>query len=224
MEYFHKDINGQPIQLPVGKVVCVGRNYVDHVKELNNEVPDTPLLFMKPSTSLCDVNAGVTLPADTLGSCHNELEIAILIKSPLKNASQSDCQSAIWGVGLALDLTLRDLQSKLKSKGLPWERAKSFDGACPVSGFTEIHNVADLQALSFSLEVNQQLKQQGDTSLMMWGVYSLLSQISEVFTLLPGDIVLTGTPKGVGPLFANDELCLRLDKHFSVNSKVQGEK
>ncbi|MEP4891591.1 MAG: fumarylacetoacetate hydrolase family protein [Aliiglaciecola sp.] len=224
MAYLHKSISGQAIQLPVGKVVCVGRNYVDHVKELGNEVPDNPLLFMKPATSLCDVNDPILLPSDTLGSCHNELEVAILIQSPLKNASQNECLAAIYGVGLALDLTLRDLQAKLKSKGLPWERAKAFDGACPVSGFLEIENVPDLQNLEFSLQINQQLRQQGNTSLMIWDVVSLLSQISEIFTLLPGDIVLTGTPKGVGPLYADDELSLNLHDHFSLNSKVLGEK
>ncbi|MDO6694683.1 fumarylacetoacetate hydrolase family protein [Aliiglaciecola sp. 3_MG-2023] len=220
MEYSHKTINGQPIQLPVGKVVCVGRNYVDHVEELANEIPDNPLLFMKPSTSLCDVNNPISLPPETLGNCHNELEVAILMQSPLKNASQADCLNAIYGVGLALDLTLRDLQSKLKSKGLPWERAKAFDGACPMSGFVEVGELADLQSLDFSLHINQQLRQHGNTSLMIWNLASLLSQISEVFTLLPGDIVLTGTPKGVGPLHPGDQLCLSLHEHFSVNSKV----
>ncbi|MFA3789870.1 fumarylacetoacetate hydrolase family protein [Aliiglaciecola sp. SL4] len=222
MTYLHKSISGQAIQLPVGKVVCVGRNYVDHVKELGNEVPDNPLLFMKPATSLCDVNDPISLPSGTLGSCHNELEVAILIHSPLKGASQNECLAAIYGVGLALDLTLRDLQTKLKSKGLPWERAKAFDGACPVSGFLQIGNIPDLQSLEFSLEINQQLRQHGYTSLMIWDVASLLSQISEIFTLLPGDIVLTGTPKGVGPLYADDELSLHLHDHFSLNSRVLG--
>lgn len=220
MGYVHRDACEKAIELDVGKVVCVGRNYVDHVKELNNEMPQQPLLFMKPATSLCHIQETLLLPHN-LGECHNELELAILIQSPLKNANLVDAKKAIWGVGLALDLTLRDLQNELKSKGLPWERAKAFDRACPVSGFVPVREISDLQSLTFQLMINQQVRQQGDASLMIWDICSLLSQISEVFTLLPGDVVLTGTPKGVGPLSKGDVLQMHLGDHLHLHTQVQ---
>ncbi|GAA0858177.1 fumarylacetoacetate hydrolase family protein [Aliiglaciecola litoralis] len=220
MLYFHRDHADNPIDLPVGKVVCVGRNYVDHIQELNNELPDQPLLFMKPATSLCNLNQPLTLPK-AKGSCHNELEVAILLSSSLSCATPEQAQTAIWGVGLGLDLTLRDLQNELKQKGLPWERAKAFDGACPMSGFLpyqQLHGLADLQ---FRLSVNDIARQSGNTGLMIWDAITLLCEISQVFTLMPGDIVMTGTPKGVGPIIPGDKLDIELMSHFSVTTQIK---
>ncbi len=217
--YSHRQWQSEAIDLPVGKVVCVGRNYLDHIAELNNEVPDEALLFMKPSTALTDMTDDVVIPGNA-GECHNELELAILINKPLTSASELECKQAIWGVGLALDLTLRDVQSKLKSKGQPWERAKSFDGSCPTSPFIPLQELGELQDLTFSLKINGEIKQQGQAALMMRSVLSLLSDISSVFTLLPGDIVLTGTPKGVGPLFSGDVIEAELDQVMCIETKV----
>lgn len=219
MNYQHHDIGGCPIDLPVGKVVCVGRNYADHIEELNNETPQQPLLFMKPSDALCDVSQPIEIPVG-LGTCHNELEIAVLIAQTLKNADVESCEAAVWGVGLGLDLTLRDLQSQLKAKGLPWERAKSFDQSCPVSRFVPSSSIESISNLSFSLTVNSEVRQFGDCTLMLWSIPELLSAISSVFTLRPGDVVLTGTPKGVGPLKSNDQLSLDLDNHFKTTTSV----
>lgn len=195
------------IPLSPGKVVCVGRNYVDHIAELNNAVPSEPLLFMKPTSALVHLDDEIAIPAGEL--CHNELELALLIQSPLAAGEtyfDEQIMAAIWGAGLALDLTLRDLQSRLKQQGHPWERAKSFDGSCPVSGFVPMENIADLQALNFSLEVNQQQRQHGNSAHMIYNCVTLIKAITGSFSLLPGDIVLTGTPKGVGPLVAGDIL------------------
>jgi 2-keto-4-pentenoate hydratase/2-oxohepta-3-ene-1,7-dioic acid hydratase in catechol pathway len=218
-DYCHTGLDGQTIDLPLGKIVCVGRNYLAHIQELNNAVPDEALLFIKPSTALCDVSKPVKIPKDK-GECHNEVEVAVLINKVLKNTNVQEAQDAIWGYGLALDLTLRDVQSELKSKGHPWERAKSFDGSCPLSVFVPATSVSSKDELKFSLQVNEQLRQQGYSRDMMRDIVSLLVEISHTFTLLPGDVILTGTPEGVAQLRAKDMLCLSLDGFFSVNTEV----
>jgi 2-keto-4-pentenoate hydratase/2-oxohepta-3-ene-1,7-dioic acid hydratase in catechol pathway len=217
--YQHLDIKGNVIALPAGKVVCVGRNYLDHIEELNNTVPDEALLFIKPTTALCCVTEPLVLPSG-LGSCHNELEIAVLIKNRLTKAEPAEIKSAIWGYGLALDLTLRDVQDKLKAKGQPWERAKAFDLSCPVSGFVSADKISDPQQLSFSLRVNKQIRQQGNSAFMLHAIEQLILEVSNIFTLLPGDVVLTGTPKGVGPLGSGDQLTLSLLGYFSLETDV----
>ncbi|MDO6558057.1 fumarylacetoacetate hydrolase family protein [Paraglaciecola chathamensis] len=217
--YQHHYDDGQLIDLPVGKVVCVGRNYLDHIQELNNEVPEQPLLFIKPNTALCDVQQPIAIPKGK-GSCHNELEIAILIGKQLTDCDDDTAKRGIHGVGLGLDLTLREVQDALKAKGQPWERAKGFDASCPISPFVPIDKVAIERNIEFSLLVNNIVRQQGNSANMMHNISSLIVDISKNFTLLPGDIVLTGTPKGVGPLQDGDELSLVLKGHLSIKTKV----
>lgn len=218
--YQHLSSQGTSIDLPIGKVVCVGRNFVDHIEELNNDIPTEALLFHKPTTSLCHLKQPLRIPTGQ-GEVHNELEVAILMGKQLSNAAESDVISAIWGVGLALDLTLRDVQTDLKAKGLPWEKAKSFDNSCPVSCFIPIQDCAELSNIEFQLQVNQQIRQQGNSSHMIRNIKSLLAEISNSFTLLPGDIVLTGTPKGVGPLCHNDRLKVTMATHIDIETYVQ---
>ncbi|MEE4378893.1 MAG: fumarylacetoacetate hydrolase family protein [Candidatus Competibacteraceae bacterium] len=215
--YRHRDLDNQDIALPVGKVVCVGRNYLDHIQELRNAVPETPVLFMKPATALVSLDAPLQLPTGQ-GRCHHELELAVLIGERLQWADAHTAPSAIVGYALALDLTLRDLQDELKSKGLPWERAKAFDSACPISGFISPEQVPDPQNIELTLQVNGSIRQQGNTGQMMLGIFELLAHISESFTLLPGDVVLTGTPAGVGELNAGDRLEMSLgDNKFQAH-------
>jgi 2-keto-4-pentenoate hydratase/2-oxohepta-3-ene-1,7-dioic acid hydratase in catechol pathway len=218
-EYKHLDGDGNNIELPVGKVVCVGRNYLQHIKELKNSVPSEPLLFNKPSTALTALSKPIVLPKG-LGSCHHELEIAILINTRLSQSSIKTAEAGIWGVGLGLDLTLRDVQSALKKQGHPWERAKSFDASCPMSPFIGIGQIATLSALDFSLSINNQVRQHGNSRNMLFPILELLVNISHAFTLLPGDIVLTGTPQGVAALSADDQLLIELNEHFSVRTYV----
>ena len=218
-EYQHTDIHGKPIDLPIGKAICVGRNYLDHIQELDNAVPDKALLFMKPASALCDVQKTVYIPKQ-FGECHNELELALLVGKRASKLSLSEASDVIVGVGLALDLTLRDVQSELKASGHPWERAKAFDGSCPVSPFVMTEGLSAEECFEFSLSVNGTQRQAGDTRLMLRPMLDLLVEISAVFTLLPGDIVLTGTPKGVGPLKEGDTLELRLDNKIQISSSV----
>ncbi len=217
MSYQHCYADGSSARLPVGKVVCIGRNYADHAKELNNPIPAEPLLFMKPATSIVPMAEPFALPKG-LGEVHFETEMALLIGERLCKVDEATALAGINGVGLALDLTLRDIQSQLKSQGQPWEKAKGFDGACPLSVFVPVADIGDLQQLQIRLTVNGELRQDGNTSMMLNPVASLLSYISQFFTLEPGDVVLTGTPAGVGPVRPGDKLWVELDRCLRVET------
>lgn len=216
--YQHLWKDGNPVHLPLGKIVCIGRNYAEHARELNNPVPDQPLLFIKPSTAAVHVTRPLDFPRDR-GSVHFETELAVLIGRPLTNASAAEAKTAIFGYGLALDLTLRDVQSQLKEKGQPWERAKAFDGSCPLSPFVPAELLPE-DNIHFTLDVDGERRQTGDTRDMLHPVLELISHMSSQFTLLPGDVVLTGTPKGVGPLQSGQTLSLELEKLLFVETKV----
>ena len=217
--YHHQWIDKSPIDLPTGKIVCVGRNYAEHAVELGNEVPDTPILFMKPATSLVPMAEPIVLPQGQ-GEVHHEIEVAVLIGDTLKNVDAKKAQWSIKGYGLALDLTLREVQNQLKEKGQPWERAKAFDGACPVSVFVDARGVSVRQNLEVLLEINSKTRQKGHTGQMLFPIFELISHISQSFTLEPGDIVLTGTPAGVGPLRSGDKLKAKMGNLLQVTTEV----
>jgi len=195
----------------LGKIVCVGRNYAAHAKELNNPIPSEPILFIKPASSAVELSPSFSIPKEQ-GSVHHELEIALLIGQPLVDASENEVAEAIAGIGLGLDLTLRDVQDKLKEKGHPWERAKSFDGACPLTDFISLNQVStdDWQDIGLRLEKNGQLQQQGSSAEMLFPILPLIAHMSSHFSLQPGDVILTGTPAGVGPLEVGDSLICNL--------------
>lgn len=192
------------------KIICVGRNYAEHARELGNEIPESPVLFLKPPSSLVTLEQGIRWNT-ALGECHYECELSIRIGQRLKNATSEQAKAAIAGVTLGLDLTLRDLQSQLKAKGQPWERAKAFDGACVLGQWLAPDMLSDYSNASFELQVNQELRQQGNTADMLFGVVELLVDISQVFSLEPGDVVMTGTPAGVGALESGDQLKMTLN-------------
>lgn len=206
-------LDGQPfapcVDRGVGKIVCVGRNYAAHAAELNNPVPDEPILFMKPPTAVSRISPYFSIPVNR-GSCHIETEIAILIGAEIARATDFQANIAIAGVGIGLDLTLRDVQSELKEKGLPWEKSKAFDGSCPVSGFISPDKDEDWSAIELRMTRNHLLQQEGRSSDMLTGILPLIGHITEHFTLMPGDIVLTGTPAGVGPIEPGDQLQFEL--------------
>ena len=205
----------------LGKVVCVGRNYAAHAAELGNEIPTRPILFIKPASSVIGIDSLIAsqvidAPRDTAYDVHYEAELCVRIGAPLKAASIEAIKAtpnAIDAVTLGLDLTLRELQSELKAKGHPWERAKCFDGSCVLAQWVNPEAYADFSAVSYELYINEQLTQEGNTELMLFPLYELLSEISYAFSLQPGDVVMTGTPSGVGVLKAGDRLTLRLDEH-----------
>jgi 2-keto-4-pentenoate hydratase/2-oxohepta-3-ene-1,7-dioic acid hydratase in catechol pathway len=210
MNYKHQYTDGTSIHFPLGKVVCIGRNYAEHAKELNNAVPSEPLLFIKPGSCTVALEGGFAIPSDR-GTVHYEVEIAVLIGKPLsRKPNEEEVRDAISGFAPALDLTLRDTQAKLKEKGYPWEIAKSFDGACVLAPFVPGDAVQDLNDIGIRLTINGEVCQDGNSNQMINSILPLLQHIAGHFNLQPGDVVLTGTPAGVGPLNQGDQLVLEL--------------
>ncbi|WP_409307745.1 fumarylacetoacetate hydrolase family protein [Pectobacterium sp. B1J-3] len=216
--YQHRDWQGALLDFPVNKVVCVGSNYSEHIKEMGSATPTEPVLFIKPETSLCDLRQPVAIPKN-LGSVHHEVELAVLIGTPLKQANEERVARAIAGYGVALDLTLRDLQSEFKKAGQPWEKAKAFDGSCPISGFIPVSEFVDPQQTELSVKVNEEIRQQGNTRDMITPILPLIAYMSRFFTLRAGDIILTGTPKGVGPIQSGDMLKITINDR-SLNTRI----
>ena len=223
MPYAHRFADNRPLPLPlplpVGKVVCVGRNYADHARELNNPVPDAPLLFIKPATAIVALEQPLQLP-DFGGPCHFEGELAVLIGRQLTRARTEETLAAVAGYGLGLDLTLRQLQDSLKQKGHPWELAKAFDGSCPLSPFVDPSQLDDVENCRYELWLNGARQQRGETRHMLTKVSALLAYCSRFFTLMPGDVVLTGTPAGVGVLQPGDRLQLTLERCLDLSTCV----
>jgi len=217
--YQHRNWQGALLDFPVSKVVCVGSNYAKHIKEMGSATPDEPVLFIKPETALCDLRQPLSIPA-ALGDVHHEVELAVLIGATLKQASEEHVAKAIAGYGVALDLTLRDLQASFKKAGQPWERAKGFDNACPLSGFIPVNDyTGDPQNSELKLVVNGEVRQHGSTSDMIHKIKPLIAYMSQFFTLRAGDVILTGTPEGVGSLRSGDKIEISLAGH-GISTRV----
>ena len=189
----------------IGKILCIGRNYVDHIKELGNEAPTAPVVFMKPATAVIGNGEQVVIPSYS-SDCHYEAELAVLIGRDGKDIDESDALTYVAGYGVAIDMTLRDVQDNLKKRGLPWDIAKGFDTSCPLSDFVPADRVADPQNLTIRLLLNGQERQNCSTGLMINRVARIISYLSGIFTLEEGDIILTGTPAGVGRVQSGDRL------------------
>lgn len=202
------------------KIICVGRNYVDHIQELNNEQPDDPVIFLKPETAIPLKNEPFFYP-DFSQDVHHEVEVLVKISRVGKNIEEKFAHKYYDEIGVGLDFTARDLQSKLKAKGLPWELAKAFNGSAPMSGFVPKSEFADLQNLNFRLEVNGETRQQGNTSLMLFRIDYLISFVSRYFMLQQGDVIFTGTPKGVGPVKIGDTLTAYLEDRKMLQIAVK---
>lgn len=187
------------------KIIAIGRNYVAHIEELKNEKPDEPVIFCKPDTALLKDNAPFYHP-DFSQDIHHEVEILLKVSKEGKNIEPKFAHKYYDEIGLGIDFTARDLQTKQKAKGLPWEIAKAFNGSAPISDFVPKENYADLKNINFSLLVNSELRQQGNTSLMLYDFDFIISYISKFFTLKKGDIIFTGTPAGVSGVKIGDRL------------------
>ncbi|MDY7567576.1 fumarylacetoacetate hydrolase family protein [Pseudomonas sp. RTC3] len=221
MSYQHQYVDGTRIHFPVGKVVCIGRNYAEHAKELDNPVPTEPLLFIKPGSCVVALDGGFTIPADR-GSVHYEAEIVVLIGKPLtRNPSREEVLDAITGFAPGLDLTLRDVQSRLKEKGLPWEIAKSFDGAAVLAPFVSADAYEDLTDIGIRLTINGEVRQDGNSSAMLNPIVPMIQYMASNFSLQAGDVIMTGTPAGVGPLNVGDEIVLELTGKSRFESSVR---
>jgi len=221
MSYQHQYLDGTRIHFPLGKVVCIGRNYAEHAKELDNPVPTEPLLFIKPGSCVVSLEGGFSIPTER-GSVHYEAEIAVLIGKPLSTKpSREEVLDAISGFAPALDLTLRDKQAELKSKGLPWEIAKSFDGAAVIAPFVSGSTFADLNDIGIRLTINGEVRQDGNSSAMLNPIVPMIQHMAGCFSLQAGDVILTGTPVGVGPLNVGDELVIELPGASSFSTSVR---
>jgi 2-keto-4-pentenoate hydratase/2-oxohepta-3-ene-1,7-dioic acid hydratase in catechol pathway len=200
------------------KIICVGRNYADHAKELNNSIPTDPVLFMKPETSVILPRQPFFYP-DFSNDVHHEIEVVIKINRIGKHIEPQFASRYYSEIALGIDFTARDLQQQLKEKGLPWEKAKAFDGSAMVGKFIPVDQISDIHQIDFSLEKNGLLVQQGNTSQMLFKIDQLISYISTFFTLKIGDLIFTGTPAGVGPVKKGDQLkgLLGSETNFTLN-------
>lgn len=200
------------------KIICIGRNYVEHAKELGNEIPDKPVIFMKPDTAVLKGN-DFYIP-EFSNDVHYELEVVLRISKGGKYIQKENASKHYDEIGLGIDCTARDLQSELKSKGLPWELAKGFDGSAVVSNFFKKENY-DLKSLNFSLLKNKEKVQDGNTKNMMFGFDDIIEFVSQFFTLRVGDLIFTGTPAGVGKIAENDVLEGFLEGEKLIDLRIQ---
>lgn len=203
-------LNGCETPIAVGKIICLARNYVAHAHELGNEVPSEPVIFIKPASSMIFEGEQVEIPPYS-NDCHHEVELAVLIGTRGKNIAAEDAMSYIAGYGIAIDMTLRDTQAKLKEKGFPWEKAKGFDTACPISHFVDADQIDDPHNLAIQLSVNGQMRQDSNTVCMIRRIPETIAAITQGFTLEPGDIILTGTPAGVGRVVSGDTMSTMIE-------------
>lgn len=187
------------------KIIAIGRNYINHAKELKNPVPENPIFFMKPDTSIITNNRPFFYP-DFSKDIHHEIEVVVRISRLGKNIEERFAHRYYEEIALGVDFTARDLQQKAKEKGLPWEIAKAFDGAAPISDFVKISEFKNIQNINFQLLNNGELVQKGNTIDMIFSVDKLIAYVSQFVTLKIGDLLFTGTPEGVGPVQINDHL------------------
>lgn len=201
------------------KIFCIGRNYSEHAKELGNAVPENPVVFSKPDTALLKNSEDFYLPSFS-SDVHHEIELVIRINKVGKNIQEKFARNYYSEVGIGVDFTARDLQAQLKSKGLPWELAKGFDGSAPIGEFLPIADL-DLSNINFGLKKNGAWVQQGNTKDMIFSFDKIISFISQYFTLKVGDLIYTGTPAGVGPVAIGDKLEGFVEDKSMLNFEVK---
>lgn len=203
-----------------GKLVCIGRNYAKHAAEMKSDVPENPVIFLKPSTALVGQGGKVVLPPMSR-EVHHEIELVVAIGRGGKQIPINDALNHVDGYALGLDMTARDLQEQAKLKGLPWSISKGFDTFAPMGPLAKAHDVGDPQQLEFELRVNGEVRQKARTADMIFSVAFLISYCSSIFTLLPGDLIYTGTPDGVGPVVSGDLLEANSPKLPELRVKVK---
>lgn len=187
------------------KIICIGRNYIDHAKELNNPVPKRPVFFMKPDSALVIRNRPFFYP-EFSKDVHHELEVVLKISRLGRSIQEKFASKYYTELALGIDFTARDLQAEMKSKGLPWEIAKAFDYSAPVSEFFPVSDFEDVHQMGFSLNLNGKEVQNGNTKDMIFNFDKIIAYVSQFVTLKTGDLIYTGTPAGVGPVQINDHL------------------
>lgn len=202
------------------KIICIGRNYAAHIEELANERPKDPVVFIKPDSAVLPKDQDFYIPEFTK-EVHYEVEVLIRIDKVGKHIDERFANKYYNEVGLGIDFTARDLQSELKQKGLPWEKAKGFDGSAVIGKWLPKSDFKDLNNLNFTLQKNEELVQKGNTGLMLWSIDELIAYVSKFFTLKKGDILFTGTPAGVGQITTNDYLSGKLEGQELFSLKIK---
>jgi 2-keto-4-pentenoate hydratase/2-oxohepta-3-ene-1,7-dioic acid hydratase in catechol pathway len=187
------------------KIICIGRNYAAHIEELKNEQPGQPVVFLKPDTALLKGGAPFFYP-DFSKNIHHEIELVLKVSKEGKYIQPQFAHRYFEEIGLGIDFTARDLQDQCKAKGLPWEIAKAFNGSAPIGEFKSVAELGDLKNLDFHLEINSEVRQKGNTGLMLFDFATIIAYVSQFFTLKKGDLIYTGTPAGVGPVQPGDQL------------------
>ncbi len=189
----------------VNNVFCIGRNYALHAKELGNKVPDEPMVFLKPNSSICFHGDLISLPPVS-NDVHHEVEMVVAISKKAKNIQPKDALDYVAGIGVGIDFTARDLQQKAKNAGHPWTLAKGFDGFAPIGNFIKLREQISVTGLPISLTCNNEIRQEGNTSDMIFPVEQLIAYLSNHFTLSEGDLIFTGTPDGVSKVSSGDKI------------------
>jgi acylpyruvate hydrolase len=202
------------------KIIAIGRNYIEHAKELNNAIPENPVLFLKPDTAILKGNKPFYYPKFST-DIHHEIEVVLKVCKEGKYIQQKFAHKYYDEIGLGIDFTARDLQAKQKAKGLPWEIAKAFDYSAPISDFIAKEELGDLKNLNFKLFINEELKQSGNTSGMIFDFDELIAYASIFFTLKKGDLIFTGTPAGVGSVKIGDQLKGYLNELELINFEIK---
>lgn len=202
------------------KIIGIGRNYADHAKELNNPVPAEPVVFLMPDTSILKNNKPFFFP-DFSNEIHHELEIVLRINRVGKHIQKEFAHRYFDEITVGIDFTARDLQKKAKEKGLPWEKAKAFDGSAPVGTFIPIADLPDINAVHFDLELNGEKVQTGNTAEMIFSFSEIIAHVSQYFSLKMGDLIFTGTPAGVGPVKIGDRLSASIENQVLLDFFVK---
>ena len=202
------------------KIICIGRNYSDHIKELSNERPTEPVIFIKPDSSIIAKNQNFIIPAFS-EEIHHEVELVVKINKVGKYIDESFSNKYYNQIGLGIDFTARDIQNKLKDKGHPWEKSKAFDNSCMVGDFIKVEEIENISNINFELKKNSSIVQSGNSSNMLWKIDEIISYVSQYFTLKIGDLIFTGTPSGVSKVISGDLLegFINSKKMFSLKIK-----
>ena len=202
------------------KIICIGRNYIDHIKELSNQKPLNPVVFLKPDSSIIAKNQNFIIPSFS-NEIHHEVELVIKINKVGKHIDKSFSHKYYDEIGLGIDFTARDIQNNLKEKGHPWEKSKAFDNSCMVGKFLKKEKLEDISKIEFSLIKNNELVQSGRSNDMLWKIDELISYVSQYFTLKIGDLIFTGTPSGVSKVESGDILegYILTNKMFTLKVK-----
>lgn len=209
----YKLIPGLKPELAIRSIFCIGRNYSEHAKELQNVVPNQPMVFLKPVSAIIGDGESIVLPHQS-SEVHHEVELVVAIGKGGKNIPEATALQHVAGYGLGIDVTARDLQQEAKQKSHPWTVAKGFDTFAPISNFVPNDSIDNPQNLELSLKVNDQLRQKGNTKDMIFPVAELIAYLSTIFTLKPGDLIFTGTPAGVSPIQKGDSIKATLNENL----------